>query len=389
MNLETNRVAVIGLGNGGSRVIGELVTNETLGEEVQLAIADTDPRTFESVSGVIQISLGSDWAGSQGCGGDAGLGEKAATASASDLQEFLRGAHLVIVVAGLGKGTGSGAARVIARLLRQTQTMAIFVVTLPFAFEGNYCGERAAKDLHVLRDLVDAVIPIPNDLLFGSMPPDTAAARAFEVVNSVLADGVSGLTRLGRAEAHLPIDFAAVRGLLKDRPSFCALGVGHGAGADRWQEVIRDFLACPFIGGAEALAKADGAILTLTGEAGLSVGEMTTCLSSLQQQCRPGARVMVGVYTDPKMQDEVQLTGLICRFAETRQEADAPPAPTRTASTGRKGKKKGANDDRQGELPLLEQALGIFSDSPPTTVGGENWDIPTFQRRGVCIDGGK
>jgi len=389
MNTETNRVAVLGLGGGGSRVIAELVTNETLGEEVQLAIADTDPHALDEVSGVIQIPLGSDWAGSQGCGGDPSLGEKAATASAGDLKEFLQGAHMVIVVAGLGKGTGSGAARVIARLLRQTNTMAIFVVTLPFAFEGSYCGQRAEKDLQVLRDLADAVMPIPNDLLFSSMPPNTTAGRAFEVVNSVLADGVSGLTRLARAEAHLAVDFAAVRALLKDRPSFCALGVGHGAGVDRWQEVIRDFLSCPFVGGPEALTKADGAILTLIGEPSLSVGEMTTCLSSLQQQCRPGARIMVGVYTDPKMREEVQLTGLICRFAETEPGKDVLTTTTPANAPPRKGKKKVAGDDRQGELPLLEQALGIFSDSPPTTVNGENLDIPTFQRRGVYIDGGK
>lgn len=391
MSGESNRVVVLGLGGGGGAIVAELARDELLDAAVSLGVADTDQHALERLQGVVQIPLGRDWTGRQGCGGDVTLGEKAATASVEDLRQFLADARLVIVVAGLSGGTGSSAVRVTARLLRQMDLPSLFVVTTPFAFEGNWRATRAEQDLQVLRDLADAVMAIPGDLLFTALPGNTPAARAFETMATILAEGIGGLTRLNQATALLPVDYAAFRALLKEKPALCMLGVGHGAGADRWQLVMRSFCACPLVGGAEALAKADAAVITLIGNADLSVGEMQNCLTALQQQFRAGARVLVGVYTDPRCVNEVRLTGLICRFAggdSAPLQAAAPPAAT--PPPGRRSRRKGptAADQQQGELPLLEQALGIFSGVVPTTIDGENWDIPTYQRRGVQLDQG-
>lgn len=382
---------MLGLGNGGGAIAAQLARDDVLDAEVTVGVADTDQAALDRLQGVVQIPLGRDWTGQQGCGGDAALGEKAATASVEDLREFLAGARLALVVAGLGGGTGSSAARVVARLLRQMGLPSLFVVTTPFAFEGNWRAAQAERDLAVLRDLADAVMAIPADLLFSSMPGNTPAGRAFEMLAGILAAGVGGLSRLHRATALLPVDYAAFRALLRERPSLCMLGVGHGAGPDRWQQVLRDFCACPLVGGEGGLAKADAAVITLLGNADLSVGEMQNCLTALQQHFRPGARVLVGVYTDPRCQDRVQLTGLVCRLASPEpavQGGEAAP-PTPEPPPPRKRSRRGtASREEQGELPFQEQALGIFSGVAPTTVDGQNWDIPTFQRQGIALDRG-
>lgn len=394
MILETNRVAVIGLGGGGGRIVSELAADETLSKAVDLAVADTDVRTLQSLDRVVHIPLGRDWTRQSGCGGNATMGEKAAAASVEDLKQFVDGAAMVLVVAGLGGGTGSGAARVLARQLRQMNMMSLFMVSLPFSFEGNWRCHQAEKDLEALRRLTDAVLAIPNDLLFSSLPADTPATRAFEVSNTVLAEGLNGLACLTQADALLSVDFTAVRSLLKEQPTLCTLGVGNGSGPDRWQQVVRDFFACPLVGGPDNLAKADAAVLTLIGGAGLSVGEMQTCLAALQQQFPPTARLLVGAFADPRLQDEVQLTGLVCRFGSLAAEAAAElpglagAKPQTPATAARRPGKKTAATSReiQGELPLQEQSLGIFAGSTPTTVNGENLDIPTFQRGGIYLD---
>ncbi len=395
MTQETSkRVAIIGLGGGGGRIAAELAADASLGRTVEIAAADTDRKALDHLQGLIQIPLGPNWTKDSGCGGNSTMGEKAAAASLADLTQFVDNAAMVIVAAGLGGGTGAGAARVLARQLRLMNIPSLFLAGLPFAFEGNWRCHQAEKDLEALRALTDAVLAIPNDLLFSALPADTPATRAFEIANTVLAQGLNGLACIPHADALLSVDFAAVCNLLKDRPGLCSLGVGRGAGPERWHEVIRSFFDCPFVGGPDNLAKADAAVLTLIGGQGLSVGEMQSCLAAIQQRFPPTSRLLVGAFTDERFQDEIRLTGLICRFgAETRATGRNRPAhelAAKTAGAADPATPKRAKSGRevQGELLLQEQALGIFANCPPTTVRGENLDIPTFQRRSIQLDPG-
>ncbi len=390
---EAKRIVVLGLGGGGGKIAATLAADPALDSAAMLAVADTDQRALEFLEGIVQIPLGRDWEFQGGCGGSSNKGEKAATVSSNDLRQLVIGAELVIVVAALGAGTGAGAARVMARHLRELKIMGIFVATLPFSFEGNWRCHQAEKDLELLRGISDTVLAIPNDLLFASLPASTAAEQAFDLSNRMLAKGVNGLMRLPQARSILTVDFAALRNLLREKPSLCTLGVGHGTGPDRWQEVVRDFFACPLVGGPENLAKTDAAVLTLIGGEGLSLGEIQACMTSIQQQFPKTTRVQVGAYSDPRMQESVQLTGLLCRFAgepSIPQAARENAAAAGTVIQGRRsGRKKAGGEGLQGELQLQEQALGIFASSGPTTVDGENLDIPTFQRRGIYLDLGQ
>lgn len=385
------RVAILGLGSAGAHIVAELAADDLLAG-ADLAVADTDLGTLKALadSVPVQIPLGGDWTRQESCGGNATLGEKAAGAASDDLRQFFEGASLAIVACGLGKGTGAGAARVVARITRQMDITTLFVVTLPFTHEGNWRCHQAKRDLELLRTLTDAVMAIPNDLLFTTLPANTPALRGFEVVNSILAEAISGLARLPSATGILSVDFADLRGLLKERPGYCHLGVGRGDGAERWKAALEEFMRSPMIGGPETLAKADAAIITLVGATDLTVGEMQTCMTSLQQYFPPHTKLLVGTYTDPRCQDEVFLTGVLCRFQGTDGGAVRETAPaTSKTGAGKAGKAALATTAVQGELPLHEPALGYFSKAIPTIYRGVNLDLPTCHRMGLALDLGQ
>lgn len=393
MKTSINRTAFLGLGGGGSRIVGTLAAEETIAA-ADVAVADTHLQALEPFGHVQQIALGQEWARAEGCGGDVVLGERAASASASELRAFLSGARLLIAVAGLGGGTGTGAAKVVAHLARDADITAIFVVTLPFAFEGSWRRQEAERSLTPLRELVDVVIAVPNDLLFTELSANTPAERAFQLADEVLASGVGGLARILSSKGLVTADFATLRTLLRHRNATCTLGIGHGSGPTAWQDAVDDFLACPLVGGREAVAKADAAVVTLLGGSDLSIGEIQTCLTALQQHFPESARVVAGAYPDAKLGNELQVTGLICTYHDAAAVAPAvAPAPVLGKPEPPSGdlplpSRAAPSAPVQGELPLQEQALGIFSGVQPTTVAGENLDIPTFQRRGIELDVG-
>lgn len=401
MSSQPFRIAVLGLGGAGGKILSELSADDNLGA-VELAVADSDLRALEKVSRVLTIPLGKDWTHTNGCGGNAVLGEKAAKASLSDLQQFIGNAQLLFVVCGLGGGTGSGGVKVLASLVRQMNVMAIFMVTLPFAFEGGHKRVRAEKDLEALRQSSSTiVIPIPNDLVFTTLQANTAVEQAFELANSRLAAALCGFSRIARADGVLAVDFAALRELLKDQPALCTLGVAEAAGPQRWEQLQKEFFACPLLGGPGAIAKADAALIMLVGGKNLNIGDMQQALSGFQQQFTARTNVLVGAYVEPQFQDEVQVTGLVCQFTPRPAAGPSgngllpgfgggaePDSGRGPGSKGGRAAKAAADRERQGTLPLQEQSLGIFSSTPPTFSGGENLDIPTFQRRGEVIDPG-
>ncbi len=392
---EKERIAILGIGRGGSRIADSLKRLPQGGVTPEIAVADTDIRTLEALSGIIQIPLGDEWGCRHGCGGDAELGERAAAASAAELRAFIQDAKLLLVIAALGGGTGTGALKVVARLARETDVTAFFIVTLPFVFEGNWRRRQAEAALKPLRDLTEAVVVIQNDALFSTLPADTPAPIAFGMADEMLAQAASGLAAVAKADWMLAADFPAIKALLRQYPGICNLGFGAGYGKNAWQEAMESFLQCPLVGGPETLSNADGAVLTLMTGADLSVGELQNCLSTLQQYFHANARVLVGACTNPSGGDRIQLTGLLCRSQQTPASLAAQPngEPAKTVPTTQNAApaSRRQTDPKaavQAELPLQEHSLGIFAGTAPTTVRGENLDIPTFQRRGIHIDAG-
>lgn len=394
------RIAILGIGGTAAKVLAELAADDSVAAgAIEIAVADTDVRALDRLQApIVQIQLGRDWTHTNGCGGNVVLGEKAARTSLADVQQFLDGAAMAFVVCGLGGGTGTGAAKIVASLVRDLKINTLFMVTLPFAFEGNQKRLLADKHLDMLRELTPTVAPVPNDLLFTVLQANTPVEQAFEVANSLLAHVLSCFSRLPQASAILPVDFAAFREVLKDKPAICSLGVAQASGPD-WREALqKQFLACPLLGGPDALQKANAALVMLVSGISLSIGELQGVLGAFQQLFPANANTLVGAYQDPLLQGEVQVVGLVCQFARKPGAPSAAPdgvlpgmnTPGNRIRTGADG--KGAKGDGKGEvqglLPLQEQALGIFANTGRNydEVNHQNLDIPTFQRRGEIIE---
>lgn len=386
------KVAVLGLGGGGGHIAQQFVHIAESGP-FEVGVADTDERSLNSRRGVVTIPLGEEWDCAYGCGGDMRLGEKATAATAEALQQFISGASLLIVTAGLGGGTGSGGLRTVAGLAREAQIPTFFLTTSPFAFEGNWRQEQARKAVEPLRQITDSVIVVKSDLLFTTLEADTPAVEAFRMADTLLAKCIHGLAGTIWADWMLTADFAAIRRVLRKYPNNVHLGIGSGTGPNRWQQAIEGFVECPLVGGPDNLKNADAAVVTLLTRAQISVGELQATLSSLQKYLPDKAQVLVGACHSQLASSEVQVTGILCNGTKNDVGAEIADAKKRENGSALESSRRFQKGDKsktavQGELPLQEQALGMFSGTRPTSVRGENLDIPTFQRRGIHIDAG-
>lgn len=395
MAAEVQKAVILGIGGGAGKIIQTISTDKN-GDWASLAYLDTDVQDLEFHKGVLHVPLGSEWTQGMGCGGDVTLGENATAASASRIKEVIAGSDLVVVLACLGGGTASGGVQALARLLRDQKKLAFFFVTLPFAYEGNSRRAIADQAATALRGTAEVVVTVPNDLLFTHFPAHTGVAEAFELANGVMADGLLGVAELIRCRGILPIDFASLRTLLREKHATCSFGVGRGQGESRVQAAIDDLFDSPLLGGKEFVQGADVIVATLVGGSDLSIGEMNDCLRALQQHLGSSSRVLTGANQDPALGEAIQLTVLCVHYQGPRPRPSTatsrhqnPAATAKHPPPNHRGGSLDRNDTtRQFKLPFEEERflVGIFGNTNPTMYNGENLDIPTFQRRRVQID---
>lgn len=388
---------VLGLGGGGGRIAAALAARRR-SEQYRVAVADCDRHELAEITGVGVVALGEGWDCDEGCGGDPELGERMVSGAEAALVEAVGATRLLIVVAGLGGGVGTGGARVLARIARDRRLPALFVLTLPFSFEGNWPRRQAEEALAEIRETTDTAIVIHNDLLFTAVAADIPAKEAFAKIDELLAQALSGVVGIAWADWLLKADFATIRKLLRENPERCDLGFGTGEGQDRWRQAVESFVECPLLGGPEHIRQVDAAIITVGSGDDLSVAELRECMAAVQESFSEEARILVGAYATPMQQGRVQITGLCCRLRSSAMESVSRGEDRVLSEDPSLGRQRGSAQNLkslraagrrapvQEELPFPEEALGIFSGIAPTTVRGENLDSPTFQRRNIKLN---
>jgi len=388
-------ISLMGIGRGGCR-IAHLVKAKYAFPGLRVIAADADADALRQCSPDEIIHLGEQWTHGEGCGGDMDLAERCVSASSNDLRDLLQRSRLMFVAAGLGGGIGSAGVRVLARLAREAAVPIVCLVTMPFSFEGGKRMGTAEQALAMLRQETEAVIAVPNSLLFSRLPPDTPGTTAFSMSSDLLAQALSGLARICCAQGLLTADLAGVKRIVRRPGSTCAIAIGCGQGENAADEAIQNFLDSPFVGGEHSLHDVDAALLTLLGGDELSIRSVEDCLGKLQSRFPGNPRVLVGAYTDSRLHGHIQLTGLLVR--EERKNAVAEPdlfgqADRKGGKSTRRTRSKGqepAQPQDQDLLPFPDQQLGVFAgSSQPTFRNGENLDIPTFQRRNKRLDPGE
>ncbi|MBA2314946.1 MAG: cell division protein FtsZ [Chloroflexi bacterium] len=330
-------IRVIGVGGGGSNAVNRMIRAEMMG--VEFIACNTDAQALLQSDAPHKIRIGDKITKGLGAGGDASIGQRAAEEDSEKIAEALAGSDMVFITAGMGGGTGSGAAPVVAELAKEAGALTIGVVTKPFSFEGNrrkLVAETAAEEL---KSKVDTLITIPNDRLKDVVEKNTSILDAFRVVDDVLRQGVQGISDIITMPGLINLDFADVRAIMRDAGS-ALMGIGRAQGSDRAVEAARMAIASPLL--EVNIAGAQGILFNITGGSNLSLHEVTEAAEEIRAAADPEANIIFGTSFNDRLGDEVMITVIATGFDGKlrRQEAGRESAGQGADATAGRGSRE-------------------------------------------------
>jgi cell division protein FtsZ len=401
-------IRVIGVGGGGSNAVNRMIRAEMMG--VEFIALNTDAQALLQADAPHKIRIGDKITRGLGAGGDATIGQRAAEEDSEKIAQALADSDMVFITAGLGGGTGSGAAPVVAQLAKETGALTIGVVTKPFAFEGakrKLVAEKAAEEL---KSQVDTLITIPNDRLKDVVQKNTSILDAFRVVDDVLRQGVQGISDIITMPGLINLDFADVRAIMRDAGS-ALMGIGRAEGENRAVEAARMAIASPLL--EVDIAGAQGILFNITGSSSLSLFEVTEAAEEIRAAADPEANIIFGTSFNERLGEEVMITVIATGFdggkkRHVRHEATGVMDSTVTGQPSRerdfleelqRQRDEVADDgaypttpaQRPDEdqaaavvaAPRVERSVGESSASKrtATTYDADDLEIPSFLRR--------
>jgi cell division protein FtsZ len=352
-------IRVIGVGGGGSNAVNRMIRAEMMG--VEYIAVNTDAQALLQSDAPHKIRIGDKLTRGLGAGGDPGIGQRAAEEDSEKIAEALRDSDMVFITAGMGGGTGSGAAPVIAEIARDQGALTIGVVTKPFSFEGARRRLNAEKATEQLRDKVDTLITIPNDRLKDVVQKDTSIVDAFRVVDDVLRQGVQGISDLITVPGLINLDFADVRTIMKDAGS-ALMGIGRGSGETRAVDAARQAIASPLL--EINIAGAQGVLFNVTGGSSLGLFEVDEAAQVIKETADPEANIIFGTVIDERMGDEITITVIATGFDSSRKRDTARHGAAAGADAGAAIRAGGTGRDFLREL---EQQRAVAASVPIVT----------------------
>jgi len=303
------RIKVIGLGGGGCNAITRMIREEIQG--VEFIAMNTDTQALAVTEAPTRIQLGEKLTKGLGVGGDHILGQKAAEESRDELKEVISGADMVFITAGMGGGTGTGAAPIVAEIAKNSGALTIAVVTKPFTFEGTHRSQIAEEGIARLLAKVDTVIIIPNDRLLALCDQKTGVDSAFKMADDVLMHGVQAISDVITSPGLINLDFADVKAVMKDAgPAW--MSVGRGSGPNRAVDAAKEALASPLLD--VSIAGSKGVLFNVDGGTSLTLFEVNEAAKVIKQAVDPDANIIFGVAHDPSMDKEVKITLIATGF---------------------------------------------------------------------------
>ena len=395
---------VIGLGNAGLAMIDRLVRDD--GAPADVVAVHTDAKALSGSPAPRKLQIGRDVAKGLGAGGDAARGRASASESLTDLRAECGGTELLILCAGLGGGTGSGAAPVVAEQAKKAGALVVAVATLPFAAEGSRKRELAEEALARLGRHCLAVLCFENDRMIEVAPANTPLSEAFGAADGVLSLAVRAVTQMVSLPALMPVGLDELLQMFEGADARAHFGYGVASGSSRAREALEQAIASPLLEEGKLLAEPGRVLVHLTGDDSLSLAELQTVLQQLSKHLGAATQVQVGVANDPDAAGRLAVTILACTrsglpAALPDEEEDFPVIPEpvaeiaeapgsngeKPAKGGKRGKggKKSEAEQTQEELPLDQAMRGRFKDLDPTMVDGQDLDIPTFIRMRIRL----
>ena len=303
------RIRVIGVGGGGNNAVDRMIDAGI--KSAEFVAMNTDYQALIRSKAELKIQLGAELTKGLGAGADPSIGEKAAQESIEQIKEVLQDNDLVFITAGMGGGTGTGAAPVVASLAREMGILTVAVVTKPFNFEGKRRMENAEKGIENLRQYVDTLVIIPNEKLLSVVPKGTPIVKAFQVADDVLRQGIQGISDLIVNPALINLDFNDVRTVMSNK-GLAHMGIGCGEGENRTLEAVRQAVQSPLL--ETDIEGATGVIINVTGGLDISLSEVAEASKLVQDVVDSSANIIFGAGVDEELGDKVVVTIIATGF---------------------------------------------------------------------------
>lgn len=370
-------IKVIGVGGGGGNAIEHMVKQSI--EGVEFIAVNTDAQVLRSSSANVTLQIGTNVTKGLGAGADPNVGREAAHEDRETIRQSLDGADMVFITAGMGGGTGTGAAPEVAKIAREMGILTVAVVTKPFPFEGRKRGEFASQGIEELSKHVDSLITIPNEKLLKVMGPRTPLLQAFSAANDVLRGAVQGIAELITRPGLINVDFADVKTVMSEMGT-AMMGSGAASGEDRAEEAAEGAIACPLLEDID-LSGARGILVNITAGPDFAIDEFETVGNAVKAFASENATVVVGTVIDMDMTDELRVT-----VVATGIGAERKPDISLVSSEGSRLTSSARNFSGQRESSVHQsvdgnQALKTDEVAQPGNDFDDYLDIPAFLRK--------
>jgi cell division protein FtsZ len=364
-------IKVIGVGGGGSNAVNRMIGDI---EGIEFWTMNTDAQALSHSDATRRIQLGQKLTRGLGAGGNPAIGQKAAEESREEIALALEGADLVFITAGMGGGTGTGAARIVAEVAKEMGALTVGVVTRPFSFEGRRRANQAEEGISGLQSQVDTLIIIPNDKLLEAVSDTMPVYEAFRTADEVLRAGVRGISDIITIPGMVNVDFADVRAVMADAGS-ALMGIGEGSGKSRAREAAMQAIHSPLL--ESSIEGARGVVLNITGGADLTLAEVTIAADTIYEVVDPNANIIFGTVIDHQMQGEIRITVIATGFTGDISE----PAHRQKATVS----SQRISSSMQSEQQVRKQSQGISTSNDsfpkPQPPQGANTNLPDFLNR--------
>ena len=372
------KIKVLGIGGGGGNALNSMIQSGTISGVDFIAI-NTDAQVLLTNQAAVKIQIGDNLTRGLGSGGNPDIGLQAAEESREKIKEFLVDSDMVFITAGMGGGTGTGAAPVIAEVAKEVGALTVAIVTKPFAFEGTRRMVNAEEGIEILKTKVDTLIVIPNQRLLDVVDRKMTLLEAFRVADSVLTQGVQGISDIITVPGLINVDFADVKTIMVDAGS-ALMGIGSGVGDNRAQMAARAAISSPLL--EVSIDGAKGVLFNITGGPDMTMTEVDEAARIISEAADADANIIFGSTLDEKLIDQMKITVIATGFDEARMRLSSmvnrsrPMAPTGMAGI--------VSEKPKTAPPAPEPVSEPEPFTPPDLAEpmADDWDIPAFLRQG-------
>jgi cell division protein FtsZ len=370
------RIKVVGVGGGGSNAVNRMIEQGMAG--VEFITVNTDAQALLLANAPRRVRIGDKLTRGLGAGGNPEVGQRAAEESAEELYEVLRGSDMVFIAAGLGGGTGTGAAPIVAQIAKEVGALSIGVVTKPFTFEGSRRAQSAEGGINRLKEQVDTLIVIPNDRLLQIVDKRASLQESFRMADDVLRQGIQGISELITVPGLINLDFADVRTIMSEGGA-ALMAVGRGTGEDRARVAAEQAISSNLLD--ITIDGARGILFNVTGGPSMTLFEVNQAAAIIKETAHPEVNLIFGAVIDPNLGDDIRVTVIATGFERSGVPRRTLERPAANRPAAQRPAPQAAALGQPAEVTASLTRQTDLSEFQPRSFNTDDLDIPAFLRR--------